>query len=80
MKLIRFLGCGDVDCSAVLHLDSPLGIDYTLCGLSLDDDPKTTGPHEVVTASAVTCPDCIAVIKHCRGVRIQPPKGGGCNG
>lgn len=33
------------------------------------------GPHEVVTASAVTCPDCIAVIKHCRGVRIQPPKG-----
>lgn len=32
------------------------------------------GPHEVVTASAVTCPDCIAVIKHCRGVRIQPPK------
>ena len=54
MKLIRFLGCGDVDCSAVLHLDSPLGIDYTLCGLSLDDDPKTTGPHEVVTVSAVT--------------------------
>jgi len=77
MKLIRFLGCGDVDvdCSAVLHLDSPLGIDYTLCGLSLDDDPKTTGSHEVVTASAVTCPYCNAIIKHCRGVRIQPPKG-----
>ena len=75
MKLIRF-GCGDggVDCSAVLHLDSPLGIDYTLCGLSLDDDPKTTGPHEYVQSAAVTCPSCMAIITHCRGVRIKSTK------
>jgi len=77
MELIHFLGGGDgvVDYSNVLHLSSATGIDYTLCGLSLDDDPMTTGPHEIVSATSVTCPECIAIIKHCRGVRIKSNKG-----
>lgn len=73
MELIRFLGFGDgeTDNAGLLHLNGANGADYTLCGITLDDDPETAGPSEIVTAAAVTCPDCIAIIKHCRGVRIQ---------
>lgn len=74
MKLIRFVGNGDgvVD-TPVLHLSGALGADYTLCGLSLDGDPETVGDTEFVDASTVTCPDCAAVIAHCRGVRFKTP-------
>lgn len=74
MKLIRFKGTGDgvVDVP-VLHLDGCLGADYTLCGLTLDGDESTAGAFELVAASAVTCPECAAIIKHCRGVRIKTP-------
>lgn len=78
MELIRFLGQGDgvVDSPDVLHMPGTAS-DYTLCGITLDGDSMAAGPHESVTAAAVTCPECIAIIKHCRGVRIQPPKGRG---
>ena len=78
MELIRFLGLGDgnVDSPDVLHYTGTAS-DYTLCGITLDDDDKTAGPHEIVRGNAVTCPDCIAIIKHCRGVKTQPPKGKG---
>ena len=77
MELIRFLGRGDedVDSPDVLHL-SGTASDYTLCGITLDGDSKTAGPYKIVRATAVTCPDCIAIIRHCRGVRIQPTKNG----
>lgn len=76
MELIRFTGRGDgdVDSPDCLHLGG-IASDYTLCGITLDNDPETAGPYEFVTASAVTCPGCIAIIKHCRGVRIKPTKG-----
>lgn len=69
MKLIRFLGDGDgtFDTEA-LHLEGH-GPDYTLCGITLDGDIATAGSFEMVSAKAVTCPDCVAVIHHCRGVR-----------
>ena len=75
MELIRFLGLGseDVDSQDVLHYPGA-SIDYTLCGITLDGDDKTAGPFEMVKAPAVTCPGCIATIKHCRGVRIQQTK------
>lgn len=72
MKLIRFTGEGDgvVDSPAITHMDG-VGPDYTLCGLTLDGDTKTAGAYEIVKAPAVTCPGCIAIIKHCRGARIN---------
>lgn len=77
MKLIRFTGTGDgvVD-APVLHLDGGFGPDYTLCGLTLDGDDETAGAFEHVSAPAVTCPECAAIIKHCRGVRIKTPNAG----
>lgn len=72
MRLIRFVGDGDdvVD-SSVLHLDGVIGSDYTLCGLTLDGDQGTAGSFESIDAPAVTCPDCVRVILHCRGVRVK---------
>lgn len=76
MKLIRFSGDGDgvVDDPTVLHLIG-VGPDYTLCGLTLDGDTKTAGTPVDVVGPAVTCPDCAAIIRHCRGVRIKTPQG-----
>lgn len=73
MDLIRFVGDGrseDID-GSVLHLGGASGIDFTLCGITLDSDPGTAGSFEIINASAVTCPDCIAIIKACRGVKIK---------
>lgn len=77
MKLIRFMGDGDgvVDDPNVLHLDGATQ-DFTLCGLTLDGDTKTAGNFVLVTAKQVTCPACVAIIKHCRGVRVQSQPSG----
>ena len=74
MQLLKFLGDGDgvVDDASLLHLGG-VGPDYTLCGRTLDGDTETAGTVTTVEAPAVTCPDCIAIIKHCRGVRIKTP-------
>jgi hypothetical protein len=71
MELIRFNDDGQdaVDASK-LHAFGVLGNDYTLCGDSTDGDPTTVGSWKVVRAPAVTCKDCIAVILHCRGMRV----------
>lgn len=71
MKLIKFTGDGHDTQDPVLHLDAASGIDYTLCGITLDGDPQTAGSYVYVKAAAVTCPDCIAIINHCRGVRVD---------
>jgi hypothetical protein len=74
--LVKFIGDGDgvVD-TPELHLCG-IGPDYTLCGLTLDGDTQTAGSYEMVSASAVTCPECAAVIKLCRGVKIKTPNAG----
>ena len=73
MKLIRFIGDGDGSFdTAELHMLG-VGPDYTLCGVTLDGDDQTAGSYEMVSAPAVTCPACAAVIRHCRGVRIAAP-------
>ena len=72
MKVIRFLEKGDGDVDApVLHLGSALGIDYTLCGITLDGDTQTAGEYEVLDAPAVTCEACLATIEHCRKATVS---------
>ena len=46
-----------------VHYDSPIGLDYTLCGDTLDEcaeDPKET-------KKRVTCETCKAIVRHVRG-------------
>lgn len=72
MKLIQFEGNGrdsDID-ATVLHMHGADGNDYTLCGITLDCDPDTAGTWREVTAPKVTCPACVAIIRHCRGAKI----------
>lgn len=72
MKLVHFdgTGDGDTDNPTVLHLHHPT-TDYTLCGITMDGDEATAGGFETVESAAVTCPDCVAIINHCRGVRTK---------
>lgn len=69
MKVIQFIGDGEA-APDILHCEAANGIDYTLCGVSLDNDTATIGTHKIVKAPCVTCPECIAIILHCRGKRI----------
>ena len=73
MKLIQFTGDGgdsEID-STVLHMHPALGTDYTLCGITLDGDEKTAGSfRDDVEAPRVTCPECVAIIRHCRRAKI----------
>ena len=74
MKLIQFNGDGadtDID-SSVLHMHpASVQSDYTLCGITLDGDKKTAGSfRDDVIAPKVTCPACVAIIRHCRGAKI----------
>lgn len=73
MILIRYRGDGtEKTDTEALHLPSAGGVDYTLCGLSTDSDMTTLGTHVKVHSRAVTCPDCVKIIRHCRGVAIRP--------
>ena len=75
MKAIEFNGDGDesTDCEklnkGVFHLEG-CGLDYTICGETLDGDPRTAGSYKRVSVSSINCPDCVAIIKKCRGVKV----------
>lgn len=72
MKLVQFTGDGaDTDINSdVLHMCGADGNDFTLCGITLDGDDKTAGSFNVINAPRVTCPSCVAIIKHCRRAKI----------
>ena len=57
-----------------VHLLSPLNREYTLCGDAFDisdteDEDDHGGVFVVTRKRAVTCENCAAVIRECRGVR-----------
>lgn len=51
------------------HARHPLGIDYTLCGTSLDDDPTVTRSIEEREGS-VTCEHCLAMVCFCKAIKL----------
>lgn len=51
------------------HAASPLGSDYALCGLTLDDDPTVIRKIEE-RDGAVTCEQCLTVIRFCKTVKL----------
>ena len=44
--------------------------DYTLCGLSMDNDPETTGEYDHVNEK-ITCKQCLEIIRYCRKIKIR---------
>ena len=59
----------------LIHLLFELNAEFTLCGLAFEgdghdrrDDEKDPLAWTTVKGGAVTCADCIRVIKSCRGV------------
>jgi hypothetical protein len=71
VELIRFLNNGEnYEVPNITHIESVLGCDYTLCGVTLDQDDKTAGDYKSVEADKITCPDCVALIKLCQGLKI----------
>lgn len=47
------------------HAEHPLGIDYALCGLSLDDDSRINKSVET-REGRVTCEHCRIIINYCK--------------
>lgn len=62
--------------NGLLHVIHPIGGEHTLCGDAFDiDSEKGDEEHAWVDArpGLVTCEKCAAVIRACRGVKIQKP-------
>lgn len=70
-RFVIFAGDGmDMLDLADIHIDHPM-LDATFCGITMDGDTKTAGTCYLVPNKKVTCPHCIAMIAHVRGVRIK---------
>jgi len=64
-----------VENSEGVHIFGPgMGGEFTLCGDAFDiaDTDKHHEGFQPTRKRTVTCPKCIDVILHCRGVRIGP--------
>ena len=59
----------DTEGETFQHAEGHSGNDYTLCGLTLDRDSTVIKSHEVITGK-ITCPECIAIIKHCKTLKL----------
>lgn len=56
-----------------VHAGPGNGVDYTLCGLSLDGDSKSIGAVHA-TNLQIGCPDCVRIIQYCKGIRFSEIK------
>jgi len=45
------------------------GNDFTLCGMTLDDDPTIMMSQELITGK-VTCKHCLELIKYCKSIKL----------
>lgn len=57
-----------------VHLCSPFGIDFSLCGDSLDigsADAEDCGDLLPTKKKVVTCEKCKSIIEHCRNVKTN---------
>lgn len=71
MRLFRFLGDGEEEIDTeILHIEDCLGADYTLCGVTLDDDTHTAGTVEVVISKKITCHECRSIIEYCKNITL----------
>ena len=73
---VEFIGNGEDDFGnrqpGVIHLQgSACQSDYTLCGITLDNDEKTAGHNRAVHKQAITCGNCAQIIDYCKGVKVK---------
>lgn len=64
---IKFNGTGDGISDHGIHFVGSI-IDFTLCGLTLDGDPKTCGNYDH-TNEKVNCQNCIEIVKDCKKIK-----------
>lgn len=64
---IEFIGNGDPLHKGEVHFTGTIN-DYTLCGLTLDNDPMTTGSFKE-TKKKVNCDYCKGIVDYCKGIR-----------
>lgn len=55
------------DGETLQHVESPLGVDFTLCGLTLDDDTRTIKRIED-REGRITCEHCRIIIDFCKSL------------
>lgn len=78
---MKFYRITNVDNETHTHAPSPEGSDYTLCGLTLDGDTVVVKKTVEITSTSrgeiIDCPDCRAIIKFCKKLRLsaQPKTG-----
>lgn len=54
-----------VDAGTVYHCDGASGIDFTLCGISLDQDQSQT---RLAVQRLITCKACLGIVFFCRSI------------
>ena len=59
----------DIDGETLQHAPCAGGLDFTLCGFTLDGDPDCIKHQEIVTGK-ITCPQCRAIIIHCKTLKL----------
>jgi hypothetical protein len=64
---IEFIGNGDPYFQGSVHFKG-LENDYTLCGLTMDKDPITTGDYKY-SNKKVNCPDCKNIVDYCKSIK-----------
>lgn len=64
---IKFNGTGDGETDNGVHFVSVIN-DYTLCGITLDGDSKTSGEFDK-TNKKVDCDDCKRIVLMCKNIR-----------
>ncbi len=64
---IKFLGTGDGYIDSGVHFDGVIS-DFTLCGITLDGDPRTAGSFEV-TNDKVDCTHCKSIVEFSKKVK-----------
>jgi len=73
MKVLRIVDNG----RAVNHYGGAKQGGVTLCGLECDGDSELNITPGVYIEGKITCPDCIAIIRHCHNVNPSELKQGG---
>ena len=51
------------------HATGADGSGHALCGLTVDDDPEIIRHSEIVSGK-ITCPQCRAIINHCKTLKL----------
>ena len=55
----------------VIHADGAVADNRTLCGAVLEGDIQVDIPIMEETTASINCEACVAIIKHCKRIRLR---------